>query len=54
MDFLLPVVNVGLHPNGKETSVSLYPNGEEINVSVYNIGEMSPSDFFPNPNVKKK
>lgn len=54
MDFLLPIVNVGLHPNGEETKVSIYPNGEDIHVSIYNIGEMNPSDFFPNPNVKKK
>ena len=54
MDFLLPVVNVGIYPSGSETKVSMYPTQEEIQVNMYSIGTMNPEDFFPNPNIKKK
>ena len=49
MDCLLPQVSVGLYPNKELIQVSLYPSQDEIPVSLFAIGNMSPSDFFPNP-----
>ena len=54
LDFLLPTVNVGVFPSGKETTVGIYPHDEIINVNMYAIGDMLPEDFFPNPHLKKK
>ena len=54
MDILLPSINVGLFPDTGETVVGMYPSQEPIKVNMYSIGDMEPTDFFPNPDIKKK
>lgn len=54
LDVFIPVVNVGLFPNGTEVNLTLYPRDTEIHLNMYAIGTLNPEDFFPNPALKKK